>query len=140
MVDMFGIPQKKSLGRVLVIDDEADVRKSVTMALTKSGYEVIEAEDGQKAIAMMNSGDNPLVVDVIICDIRMPKVNGIEAVAYFRAQYPSRPVLVLTGFPDIQLATSLMKQGVVDYLVKPIEREKLATAVENAMTHRNKVA
>ena len=140
MVDMFGIPQKNSRGRVLVIDDEADVRKSVTMALTKSGYEVIEAEDGQQAIGMINSGDNPLAVDVIICDIRMPNVNGIEAVSYFRAQYPSRPVLVLTGFPDIQLATSLMKQGVVDYLVKPIEREKLAAAVESAMAHRSKAA
>ena len=62
MVDMFGMPQKNSRGRVLVIDDEADVRKSVTMALTKSGYEVIEAEDGQQAITMINSGDNPLAV------------------------------------------------------------------------------
>ena len=51
MVDMFGIPQKKSLGRVLVIDDEADVRKSVTMALTKSGYEVIEAKTGNRPSA-----------------------------------------------------------------------------------------
>lgn len=140
MVDMFGIPQKNSRGRVLVIDDEADVRKSVTMALTKSGYEVIEAEDGQQAIGLINSGDNPLAVDVIICDIRMPKVNGIEAVSYFRAQYPSRPVLVLTGFPDVQLATDLLKQGVVDYLVKPIEREKLAAAVESAMTRSRKAA
>ncbi|MBI3608947.1 MAG: response regulator [Nitrospirae bacterium] len=140
MVDVFGIPQKNSRGRVLVIDDEADVRKSVTMSLTKSGYEVIEAEDGQQAIGLMNSGDNPLAVDVIICDIRMPKVNGIEAVSYFRAQYPSRPVLVLTGFPDIQLATDLLKQGVVDYLVKPIEREKLAAAVESAMTRSRKAA
>ncbi len=140
MVDMFGIPQKNSRGRVLVIDDEADVRKSVTMALTKSGYEVIEAEDGHHAIGMINSGDNPLVLDVIICDIRMPKVNGIEAVSYFRAQYPSRPVIVLTGFPDIQLATDLLKQGVMDYLVKPIEREKLAAAVESAMTRARKAA
>lgn len=138
MVDMFGLPQKDSRGRVLVVDDEADVRKAVNLALTKAGYDVVEAEDGKKAVDVLNSGDHPLTVDVIICDIRMPKVNGVEAIAYFRAQYPSRPVIVLTGFPDVQLATSLLKQGVVDYLVKPVEREKLAAAVDSAMMQRGR--
>jgi two-component system chemotaxis response regulator CheY len=139
MVDLFGIPQSNSRGRVLVVDDEADVRKAVNLGLTKSGYEVIEAEDGKKAVDVMSSGDNPLSVDVIICDIRMPKVNGVEAVSYFRKQYPSRPIIVLTGFPDVQLATSLMKQGVADYLIKPVEREKLAAAVDSAMKQYGRV-
>jgi two-component system chemotaxis response regulator CheY len=115
------------------------VRKAVNLGLTKSGYEVIEAEDGKKAVDVMSSGDNPLSVDVIICDIRMPKVNGVEAVSYFRKQYPSRPIIVLTGFPDVQLATSLMKQGVADYLIKPVEREKLAAAVDSAMKQYGRV-
>jgi two-component system chemotaxis response regulator CheY len=139
MVDLFGIPQSNSRGRVLVVDDESDVRKAVNLGLTKSGYEVIEAEDGKKAVDVMSSGDNPLSVDVIICDIRMPKVNGVEAVSYFRKQYPSRPIIVLTGFPDVQLATSLMKQGVADYLIKPVEREKLAAAVDSAMKQYGRV-
>ena len=60
------------LGRVLVVDDEAVVRKSVSLILTKAGFDVIEAEDGEKAIATAKSGDNPLVLDTIICDLYMP--------------------------------------------------------------------
>ncbi len=139
MVDFFGLEHTGSRGRVLVVDDEADVRKAVNLALTKSGYEVIEADDGKKAVEVINSGDNPLLVDVIICDIRMPSVNGVEAIAYFRREFPALPVIVLTGFPDVQLATSLLKQGVADYVVKPVEREKLAAAVESAMKQYSRV-
>ncbi len=75
-------------------------------------------------------------VDVIICDIRMPKINGTEAIAYFRTQYPSIPIIVLTGYPDVQLATSLLKAGVVEYLTKPVDRDKLVGAVKNAIEKR----
>ncbi len=136
MVDAFALSTKATLGRVLVIDDEADVRQAVSVALSKSGYEVIEAGDGKEAIDVLNSGDNPLEVDVIVCDIRMPRIGGVEAIKYFREQYPSRPIIALTGFPDVQLATTLLKQGVVDYLVKPVEREKLAAAVAEAIRQR----
>jgi two-component system chemotaxis response regulator CheY len=133
MVDFFGLPQTSSRGRVLVVDDEADVRKAVHLSLSKAGYQVIEADNGQAAVAVMNDGDNPLAVDVIICDIRMPHVNGVEAISYFLREYPSRPIIVLTGFPDFELAVSLLKRGVADYIVKPVEREKLAAAVDSAM-------
>lgn len=139
MVDFFGLPQTGSRGRVLVVDDEADVRKAVSLALTKSGYQVVEADDGKKAVEVISSDDNPLMVDVIICDIRMPNVNGVEAIAYFRRQYPALPIIVLTGFPDVQLATSLLKQGVADYVVKPVERDKLVAAVESAMKQYSRV-
>ncbi len=139
MVDAFALPTRDNLGRVLVIDDESDVRMAVRIALTKAGYDVIEAGDGQKAIEVINADDNPLDLDLIICDIRMPKVDGMEAIQYFRSQFPSRPIIVLTGFPDLHLATELLKQGVSDYLVKPVEREKLAAAVANAMAQRSKV-
>jgi two-component system chemotaxis response regulator CheY len=69
----------------------------------------------------------------------MPKVNGVEAIQYFRSQFPSIPVIVLTGYPDTDLAVSLLKQGVVDYVTKPVEGEKLAAVVANAMKLRTEL-
>ena len=122
------------LGRVLVVDDEADIRKSVRLMLTKAGFDVVEAEDGEKAIKEIRSGDNPVMVDAILCDIHMPKVNGVEAIAFFRQQFPQVPVIVLTGEPDVKGATELMKQGVVDYLIKPVSSEKLTSVVTKHAT------
>lgn len=124
-------------GRILVVDDEEQIRKVVSMTLKKGGYDVEEAEDGGKAIEVLNSGANPMMVDCIICDIRMPRINGTEAIKYFRSQYPSVPIIVLTAYPDFQLATSLLKEGVSDYLVKPVDREKLLAAVRTAMDKRS---
>lgn len=123
-------------GRILIVDDEESIRKALRLTLTKVGYDVVEADDGAKGIAVIGADDNPLMVDVVICDIRMPQISGLEAIAYFRQQYPSVPVIVLTGYPDIQLATDLLKQGAVDYLVKPVERDKLVGCVERAMARR----
>ena len=125
-----------SNGRVLVVDDEPDVRKVVKMTLTKAGYDVIEAEDGEKAIEAIQEGENPLLLDVIISDIRMPKINGVEAINYFQQQWPRVPLIVLTGFPDMEMATGFIKKGVVDYLVKPVEKEKLTSAVAKAIEQR----
>ena len=122
-----------ALGRVLVVDDEADIRKMVKMTLTKAGYDVIEAEDGAKGIAAVRSGDNPLVLNTIICDLAMPNVGGMEAIAYFRSQFPSVPVIVLSGTGTIEKASTLFKQGVVEYLNKPIEPDKLTAAVHKAV-------
>src|SRR6185503_10824925 len=121
-----------SLGRILVVDDEADVRKSVRMILTKAGYDVVEAEDGEKAIKQIRTDDNPFKVGLIICDIHMPKVNGMETIAYFRQEFPSVPVIVLTGHPALAGATHLFKQGIVDYLEKPISPEKLTQTVHKS--------
>jgi two-component system chemotaxis response regulator CheY len=65
--------------------------------------------------------------------MRMPKIDGVGAIAHFRAQFPSVPVVVMTGHPDVQAATKLMKQGVADYLVKPIEKETLLAVVEETV-------
>ncbi|TLY27106.1 MAG: response regulator [Nitrospirae bacterium] len=127
---------KTGNGRVLIVDDEPDIRKVVRMTLQKAGYDVLEAEDGEKAIEVINTGENRLMLDVIICDIRMPRINGVEAIAYFRKEYSRVPVVVLTGFPDINMATSFLNDGVVEYLVKPVEGEKLKAAVAKAMDQR----
>ena len=123
-------------GRVLVVDDEPDIRKVVKMTLQKSGYEVLEAENGEKAIETINTGENRLLLDVVVCDIRMPKINGVEAIAYFQREWPRVPIIVLTGFPDTDMATSFLRGGVIDYLVKPVEGEKLKAAVARAMEQR----
>jgi len=120
-------------GRVLVVDDEADMRKSIRLILTQADYDVVEAEDGEQAIAAIRSGDNPLLLSAIICDLVMPKVGGMEAIAFFRSQFPGVPILVLTGHLNIENMSELYKQGVVDCLVKPIASEKLLAAVEKAV-------
>ena len=123
-------------GRVLVIVDEKTIRDLLRMTLTKAGYEVVEAEDGAKAIEILRQDDNPPMVDVITCDIRMPKMNGVEAIAFFQREFPSIPVVVITGFPETELAVSLLKQGVSDYVPKPVESQKLLAVVAKAMEHR----
>jgi DNA-binding NtrC family response regulator len=122
-----------SEGRVLVVDDEADVRKSVRLILSKAGYDVIEAEDGEVGVQTVKSGDNPLSLDAIICDLNMPKMSGMEAIPYFRSQFPSCPVIVLTGAGTVDRATTLFKQGVVEFLTKPIDKDKLVGAVQKAV-------
>jgi two-component system chemotaxis response regulator CheY len=122
-------------GRVLVVDDEPLVRNVVRMTLEKAGYEVLEAENGEKAIQAINADENPLVLDVVICDIRMPKINGVEAIDYFQREYPHVSLIVLTGYPDTVMAVSFMRHG-VDYLVKPVEAQKLIAAVAEAMDRR----
>lgn len=130
---MFELRVNGRQGRVLVVDDEAGVRKPIRQHLVKAGYEVEEAEDGAMAIKRLNEGENPLMVDTILCDIRMPKMNGADAIAYFHSQHPCVPIVVLTGYPDIDLATSLLRQGVQDYLVKPVTMDRLLPVIKRAV-------
>ena len=120
-------------GRVMIVDDEDTVRKVLRVTLTKAGYDVVEAQHGGEGIEAIGSDDNMLMLDVILCDIRMPKVNGLEAIAFFQQQYPSVPIIVVTGYPDQKMATDLLSSGVFDYLVKPVEKDKLLETVKAAM-------
>jgi two-component system chemotaxis response regulator CheY len=122
--------------KIMIVDDEEQVRKTIRLQLKDTGMEIIEAEDGEQGIAILDN-ENALIVDAIICDVRMPKINGVEAVHYFRQEYPAIPVIVLTGFPDVKLATDFLKEGVDEYLVKPVEKEKLIEVVTKAVSHRN---
>lgn len=125
-----------SLGGVLVVDDEPDMRRVVRITLEKAGYHVLEAEDGEDAIRVLTRGEYPLLVDTIITDIRMPNINGVEAISFFQKEYPSIPVIVLTAHPDMDMAIGFMTKGIVDYLVKPIEGEKLKSTVARAVEQR----
>jgi len=124
------------LGGVLVVDDEPHVRKVIRLTLERAGYYVAEAQDGEQAMQVLNEGEHPMVLDVIITDIRMPRINGLQAMTYFQREYPSIPLIVLTGFPELDMATGLLNRGIADYLVKPVEGEKLLEAVTNAMKQR----
>ena len=87
---------------VLILDDETEVRSAIGMQLKDSRFDVLEAENFEQALALLQ--DNAVTIDVIICDVRMPGVDGVEAVATFQQEYPTTPVIILTGFPDVDLA------------------------------------
>ncbi len=121
-------------GRILIIDDEAEVRDTLRMHLESAGYKVIEAEDGEDGINQLKKGSNLLQVGLIITDIRMPKVNGVDAIEYIKANAPSKPIIVVTAYPDLDLAISLLKKGVKEYLVKPVEKVVLLGAVNKILS------
>ncbi len=125
-------------GKILVIDDEPDVREVLKIHLESANFNVIEAENGEEGITLMKAGSNLLQVGLIICDIRMPKVNGVEAIDYLKENAPSIPIMVVTGYPDSELAVSLLKKGVKDYLVKPVEKEKLLAKVKEILSSEQK--
>jgi two-component system chemotaxis response regulator CheY len=116
-------------GKIMVVDDEEDVRETIKLQLEAENYNVIEAENGEEAIKLLRSEDNLMNCGLILCDIRMPKVNGIEYIDYLKEQAPGIPIVVITGYPDTELAVGLMNKGVKDYLVKPVESEKLLKIV-----------
>ena len=104
------------------------------LVLEQKGLHALEAVDGQNAIDILKSGDNMVNVGVILCDIRMPKVNGVECIQFLREQAPGIPIVVITGNPDPELATELLEKGVKEYLVKPVEKERLLAVVEKQIT------
>jgi two-component system chemotaxis response regulator CheY len=117
------ISGQKTLGGILVVDDDPHIRKLIRLILENVGYYVLEAEDGEP----------PMVVDLIITDLNMPQVDGFEAIASFQKEYPSIPVIVLTGIADPEVEASFMRQGVSDYLLKPVDGKKLTSSVANAI-------
>ena len=100
-------PKKRTRGAkgcVMVVEDESDVRENIRGQLEGAGYDVIEAEDGEKAIEAMGSGENSFEVDVIITDI--PKSKGLEAITYFKKNYPTISLIGLTGVPHFQMGNT----------------------------------
>ena len=116
--------------KILVVDNDADVRESIKLQLEHKGLHVLEAEDGENAIDILRSSDNLVNVGVILSDVQMPKVNGVECIQFLIEQVPEIPIVAITGFPDSEVEDDLLEQGVKKYLVKPVEREKLLAVVE----------
>jgi two-component system chemotaxis response regulator CheY len=121
-----------SEGRVLLVDDEADIRKSVRLILSKAGYDVVEAEDGEAGVRAIKRGDNPFALGAIICDLKMPNMGGMEAIPFFRSQFLHAPVVVLSGEVTPERARVLSKQGVSEILSKPVNQGALLAAVKKS--------
>jgi DNA-binding NtrC family response regulator len=122
-----------SNGRVLVVDDEADVRKSVRLILAKAGYDVDEAEDPESGATLVKSGANRAPLSAIITDLNMPKINEIIVVPYLHSQFPSCPIIVLSGSKMMDRSAKLFKDANIQFLAKPINQEQLLGALKAAV-------
>jgi DNA-binding NtrC family response regulator len=122
-----------SKGRVLVVDDEADVRKSVRLILTKAEYDVDDAEDPEVGATLVKSGANKMPLNAIITDLNMPTVNEIIVIPYLHSQFPSCPIIVLSGSKMLERSAKLFKQAGVQFLAKPVNKEQLLGALNIAM-------
>ena len=122
-----------SKGRVLVVDDEAEVRKSVRLILTKAEYDVDDAVDPEVGATLVKSGVNKMPLNAIITDLNMPTVNEIIVIPYLHSQFPSCPIIVLSGSKMLERSAKLFKQAGVQFLTKPVNKEQLLGALNNAM-------
>jgi two-component system nitrogen regulation response regulator NtrX len=114
---------------VLVADDEPAIREALRLILEHEGYRVLEANDGEQAIRVAESG-HP---DVALLDIRMPRMNGIDALRRLRALAPDLPVLMISGHGTIDTAVEALRAGAQDFLEKPLEREVVLRRLEGAL-------
>ena len=120
-------------GRVLVVDDEADVRRSVRLILTKAGYDVDEAEHPEAGATMVKTGANRTPLGAIITDLSMPTVNEIIVIPYLHSQFPSCPIIVLSGSKMLDRSAKLFKDADIQFLPKPINQEQLLGAMKKAV-------
>jgi len=122
-----------SKGRVLVVDDEADVRRSVRLILTKAGYDVDEAEHPEAGATMVKTGANRTPLGAIITDLSMPTVNEIIVIPYLHSQFPACPIIVLSGSKMLDRSAKLFKDADIQFLPKPINQEQLLGAMKKAV-------
>ncbi len=116
---------------ILVVDDDQAHRTVLTTLIGGWGYRVEEADDGQTAIDMVK--ENPY--DLILMDIRMLKVSGLEALAVIKRYNPSIPVIIMTAYSSVETAVEALKNGAYDYLTKPLDFEKLKLTLRRATEH-----
>ena len=122
-----------SKGRVLVVDDEADIRRSVRLILTKAGYDVDEAEHPEAGATMVKTGANKLPLNAIITDLSMPTVNEIIVIPYLHSQFPACPIIVLSGSKMLDRSAKLFMDADIQFLPKPINQEQLLDAMKKAV-------
>ena len=125
-----GLPRKAA--RILVVDDETQVRSMIGSTLERHGYEVQLASNGREALEAISLNS----FDLVLTDIVMQDVNGIALLERVHAQLPNLPVVMVTAIHDISVAIDSMRRGAYDYLLKPFEREHLMSTVHRALDHK----
>jgi len=121
--------QARDAETILVVDDEPGVRESVRGVLTDEGYRVVEAEDGRDALQLMAT-ERPRLV---ILDIWMPEMDGIELLRHIRDSHPGTPVVVISGHGNIETAVTATKLGAFDFIEKPFSLDGLLHVVDRAL-------
>lgn len=121
--------------RVLIIDDEENIRQMLRLTLETSEYEVAEAADGMEAFAILGSDS---AWDVILLDQRMPGLEGTEILRRLKVLAPGTPVVMMTAFASVELAVEAMKLGATDFLRKPMTPEIVRNAVVAARNKKTK--
>lgn len=117
---------------VLVIDDEEAFRYMLSALLTNSGFAVETAVDG---VAAINAVQNKLY-DVALCDVKMPKVDGVEVLRFIKSNFPAIEVVMLTGMSDVKIAVECMRLGAYDYITKPTSADELLGTIQRALERR----
>ena len=115
----------KNTQNVLIVDDEAVVRKGISRALQKRGMNTKTAANGNEALAVMRDSS----FDLVLLDIRMPDMDGIDVLSEIRKNYSDTEVIMITGYPTIDTAVHCVKMGALDYLVKPFRLDDLDAAL-----------
>ena len=113
--------------RILIAEDEDITRKHLLYALTKEGYEVVGVRNGREALSLIESEH----FDVLITDIKMPEMDGIELLERVKERHYGIEVLIITGFGSIDSAVDAMKKGAYEYITKPFNLDELILKVKN---------
>jgi nitrogen regulation protein NR(I) len=124
------LPSKE---QILVVDDEANIRRVLAAQLSREGYEVHTAEDGACALAMLREHH----IDLVITDLRMPGVDGMQLLREALELDPARPVVMLTAHGTVDNAVEALKTGAFDYITKPFDQTELRAIVAKALRTRN---
>jgi len=119
---------------ILVIDDELIMREGCTRVLVKEGWSVITAEDGQKGLEQISNRTQPF--DVILLDLMMPGMSGMEVMENIRSLDPDLLVIVITGYATVESAVEAMKKGAYDFISKPFAPDQLRIVVRRALERR----
>jgi DNA-binding NtrC family response regulator len=123
-----------SKGKILVVDDEDIVRTSCSRTLVPEGYEVRLAKNGAEGL-MMASEER---FDLVLTDLKMPDMDGIEVLRIIKEKWPETAVIIVTGYQTVDTAVKAIKLGAYDYIEKPFTPDALITAVTEALTSTQK--
>jgi len=118
--------------RILIVDDERSMREMLSILLEREGYETVEAKNGQEALQLFETS----IFDLVISDIQMPGVNGIELLAGIMKLTPEVPVLMITAFATAEQAVDAIKLGAFHYFTKPFNNDEIRALVRNALEKR----